>query len=451
MTRQRIDLNGEWDFSRPAAAPRRGDAQAAGSPPRRVRVPGPWQAQFDDLRDYSGVVWYRHTFELTTDHRRTTTGDRRPTLRLRSGQATGDRRAVNPLAVGGRWSVVIMLALLLARCGARQQAAGPTRAPATSAPAPTSGPTPIPTPGPNEFVNPVIDQDFPDPDLLKVGDTYYAFATNSGNKNIQVAKSADLVTWQMLDDALPQRPKWASETFGLIWAPEVTTWDGGKTFTMYFVARDIASNRQCIGAATNDKPDGPFKAAGNKPLICQADLGGSIDPSSFTDEDGSKYVLWKNDGNCCGIETDLFIQKVSPDGLTLEGQPTKLIKNDQAWEGGLIEAPTLWKHGGKYYLFYSANDYAGVKYATGYAVADTITGPYAKPSKKPLLATDYKSGAALGPGGQDVVLDKKGQTWLVFHSWDPTATYRRLMLEQLEWQGDTPVVKGPDRGPQPKP
>src|SRR6266545_3729516 len=64
MTRQRIDLNGEWDFSRPAAAPRRGDAQAAGSPPRRVRVPGPWQAQFDDLRDYSGVAWYRHTFDL---------------------------------------------------------------------------------------------------------------------------------------------------------------------------------------------------------------------------------------------------------------------------------------------------------------------------------------------------------------------------------------------------
>ncbi|MBA2627153.1 MAG: glycoside hydrolase family 2, partial [Gemmatimonadales bacterium] len=40
--------------------------------PRTIVVPGPWQAQFDDLRDYSGVAWYRREFtpdfgELTTD------------------------------------------------------------------------------------------------------------------------------------------------------------------------------------------------------------------------------------------------------------------------------------------------------------------------------------------------------------------------------------------------
>jgi hypothetical protein len=30
-------------------------------------VPGPWQAQFDDLRDYSGVAWYRLRFEVPAD------------------------------------------------------------------------------------------------------------------------------------------------------------------------------------------------------------------------------------------------------------------------------------------------------------------------------------------------------------------------------------------------
>ena len=97
------------------------------------------------------------------------------------------------------------------------------------------------------------------------------------------------------------------------------------------------------------------------------------------------------------------------------------------------------------------NNYAGVDYATGYAVADKITGPYTKPSREPLLASDLKNGAALGPGGQDVVVDKDGDTWLAFHSWDPSASYRRMMIEQLVWEGDTPVVQGPDRGPQPKP
>ena len=360
-----------------------------------------------------------------------------------------------------RRALLPIVALLLVACGSNQQVAGRSAtvesssvaasASANAAPSPTTGPTPIPTPGPGEFVNPVIGQDFPDPDALKVGDTYYVYATNSAGKNIQEAKSSDLVRWQMLDDALPQLPGWARATFGLTWAPEVTTYDDNKTFMMYFVSRDRASDKQCIGAATSDNPEGPFKPVGDKALICQVDQGGSIDPSSFMDDDGTRYVLWKNDGNCCGFDTYLYIQKVAPDGLTLEGEPTKLIKEDKAWEGRLIEAPTLWKQNGKYYLFYSANDYASANYAIGYAVADNVLGPYTKPQNKPLFATDFKNGAAIGPGGQDIVLDKDGETWMLYHSWGPGIAYRQMQIDELVWEGDRPVVKGPDKGPQPVP
>ncbi|HET9224441.1 MAG TPA: glycoside hydrolase family 2 TIM barrel-domain containing protein [Roseiflexaceae bacterium] len=67
MIRQRIDLDGEWDFF--PDPQQRLDAMAldAAGPPRRIRVPGPWQAQFDDLHDYSGVAWYRRTFDLRGD------------------------------------------------------------------------------------------------------------------------------------------------------------------------------------------------------------------------------------------------------------------------------------------------------------------------------------------------------------------------------------------------
>lgn len=350
-----------------------------------------------------------------------------------------------------------LLALVLTACGAQPAAQQPTAvpqptaAPQPTAPPPTAGPTTIPTPGPGEFANPVIDQDFADPDVLKVGDTYYAYATNSGGRNIQVARSADLVAWEILDDALPLQPDWAALNFGLIWAPEVTSWDGGRTFTMYFVARDTASDKQCIGVATSTQPAGPFKGVGERPLICQADQGGSIDASAFTDDDGQRYLLWKNDGNCCGLDTWLYIQPVAADGLTLTGQPTQLIKADRGWEGQLVEAPTLWKQAGKYYLFYSANSYAGVDYAIGYALADAPTGPYTKPSDGPLFATDPASGVALGPGGQDVVLDDDGETWLMYHAWDPSAAYRRAALARLTWQGATPVVQPPSRAPMPKP
>jgi len=305
-----------------------------------------------------------------------------------------------------------------------------------------------PTPGPDEFVNPVLNQDFPDPDVLKVGDTYYAYATNSGGTNIQTATSTDLVSWQPIGEALPALPGWAEG--GFTWAPEVTSWDGNNSFVMYFTARDAASDKQCIGAATSDKPEGPFTGVGDTALICQVDEGGSIDASSFLDEDGRRYLLWKNDGNCCGYTTYIYLQEVSEDGLQLQGEPARLISNDQRWEGNLVEAPTLWKHDGRYYLLYSANNYAGVDYAVGAASADAPTGPYAKQAE-PLLATDYETAAALGPGGQDIVLDPDGDTWLLYHSWEPTVQYRRLMLDELVWENGTAVVKGPDAVPQPKP
>lgn len=321
---------------------------------------------------------------------------------------------------------------------------------ATTTTEPTTGATTdSDTVGAGQFRNPVIDHDFPDPDVLKVGDTYYAYATNTGQIDIQAAKSTDLVNWQTLPDALGAIPSWAQS--GLTWAPDVSLAADGTTFVMYFTARDKASDKQCIGVATSDKPAGPFASDTQGPLICQADIGGSIDPSSFVDEDGKRYILWKNDGNCCGKPTWLYIQQVSDDGLTLTGEPAQLIRNDKVWEGPLIEAPTLWKHGSKYYLFYSANYYGDQRYAVGYAVADAILGPYTKPSKEPLLKTDMRTHGALGPGGQDIVLDKDGDTWFVYHSWDAAVLYRAMQIDELVWEDDTPVVKGPDRVPQSTP
>jgi beta-xylosidase len=293
------------------------------------------------------------------------------------------------------------------------------------------------------FTNPVLDQDFPDPDVLKVGDTYYAYSTNSENINIQVARSSDLVHWQFVGDALPKLPNWAVQDFGWAWAPDVSS--NGKTYLMYFVARFAIDKggTQCIGAATSDQPEGPFTPVGDAPLICQVKQGGSIDPASFMDTDGKHYILWKNDGNSSGGQTWIYLQQTSDDGLELEGEPKQLITSDQSWEGVLIEGPTLWKHNKEYALFYSANDYASPNYAVGYAVADTVDGPYQKPDK-PLLKTSIREGV-VGPGGQDVALDEDGQTWMLYHSWQG-GSYRALNLVELDWNGNVPVVK-PTRAP----
>jgi arabinan endo-1,5-alpha-L-arabinosidase len=314
---------------------------------------------------------------------------------------------------------------------------------------PAATPTPTTTSVPETFTNPVLDQDFPDPDVFTEGDVYYAYATNANGINIQAARSTDLVNWEVLGEVLPELPDWAVQKFGWAWAPEVFS-PGEGEYVMYFTTRFAIGfdGTQCIGVATSDDPDGPFHSPNPEPFICQTGEGGSIDPSMFVDDDGQRYVLWKNDGNCCGYEVWLYIQQVSADGLTLQGEPQRLLTVDQRWEGILVEAPTLWKQNGKYYLFYSANAYNDRRYASGYAVADVIFGPYVK-AEEPLLATDVAAGV-VGPGGQDVLLGPHGETWILFHGWAPDG-YRRLYLAPLEWQNGVPTLELNGREPLPMP
>jgi beta-xylosidase len=175
-------------------------------------------------------------------------------------------------------------------------------------------------------------------------------------------------------------------------------------------------------------------------LVCPEDDGGAIDASTFLDEDGTRYLLWKNDGNCCGLDTWLHIAPLSDDGLSLAGKETKLVKQDQPWEGNLVEAPTMVEHDGTYVLMYSANDYGSDKYAIGYATADSPTGPFTK-AEEPLLTTDGSEGRFVGPGGQDVVTAADGSDRLVFHSWDVAFLQRAVYVVPLDWDDGRPVVE----------
>ncbi|WP_328868862.1 family 43 glycosylhydrolase [Streptomyces sp. NBC_00287] len=286
---------------------------------------------------------------------------------------------------------------------------------------------------------PVLDRDFPDPDIVKVGDTYHAYATNADGKYIQHATSTDLLTWTVAEaDALPEVGGWAKPDRSLVWAPEVFA--TGSDFTMHYVARDRATDKQCIGVARASSPNSPFRPVGNGPLVCPAAQGGAIDPASYT-ENGHRYLLWKNDGNCCGLDTWLYLQEVTWDGTRTIGDPVPLIRQDRAWEGSLIEAPTLVKRAGHYVLFYSADHYGDDRYKTGYAVADHLTGPYTK-AAAPLMTTDSFSGTVRGPGGQDVVTGPDGRDRIAFHGWSSDRTHRAMYLADLGWANGYPVVNG---------
>ncbi len=155
--------------------------------------------------------------------------------------------------------------------GSSPSPSGGPSASATGTPSPTAseGPTAAATPGEGEFANPVIDADFPDPHVINVDGTYYAYATTGGGKNLQASMSEDLVEWEMLVDPLPQLASWSGPTPLFSETPHKATWAPAAAqiddrFLLYYTTPALEMERpdgrpsQCIGVAVADDPAGPF-------------------------------------------------------------------------------------------------------------------------------------------------------------------------------------------------
>jgi beta-xylosidase len=286
--------------------------------------------------------------------------------------------------------------------------------------------------------SPVYDGDFPDPFVLPVGGRYYAYGTQTGNVNVQVMESTDLVRWEHRGDALPELPTWAGP--GRTWAPAVLMRDGSSV--LYYAVHSEAAGRQSISVATADDPAGPFVDRSVGPLIFQADRGGSIDPSPFVDTDGTPYLLWKSDDNAIGRTPRLWGAPLQADGLALAGEPVELLCAGAAWEKPLVEAPSLVRIGDSYGLFYSGGWWESDTYAVGFATAAAPLGPFRRATETgPWLA----SGPGMaGPGGAEVFTDALGEWRIAFHAWTPPKVgydrggVRSLWIEPLRFEDGHP-------------
>ena len=322
---------------------------------------------------------------------------------------------------------LVLAAVLLAGCGGGSQT--------------TSGGT-VTTPAPHAApaaTNPVWPSNFPDPQILPDGDGWVAIATNGNGMNVQTLLSDDLATWTQGSDALPQVASWS--TPGKVWAPEAHRF--GTKWVMYYTTMAPDPAIQCVSLAVADDPRGPYRDTSSKPLVCEQDEGGSIDASPFVATDGTAYLYWKNDGNAVGRDTWISVQRLSADGLRLEGEPRRLIRQDLPWEGQLVEAPFVWERDGVFHLFYSANDYGSDKYAVGHATASSPTGPFTKDADPVLTSSDV----AAGPG-HCALLEKDGRVLMVYHAWAPDSIGsevpgRTMWLSEVTLDGKTVSVTPP--------
>jgi hypothetical protein len=250
------------------------------------------------------------------------------------------------------------------------------------------------------------------------------FGTNDWPAHVPTGFSADLDHWQRGPDALPELPAWAAPdpTNSLTWAPAVLATAHG--YLMYVTVPDAASGRECIAAEASTLPQGPYHDTASGPLVCQQNLGGSIDPMVVGDRAGRLHLLWKNDGNCCGVRVSLWEQDLTPDGLRLVGVAHRLLSADQGWEGGVIERPVVTPAvGGGWWLFFAGNNWQLAAYGTGLAFCPTLAGP----------CTDAKRGAFLdtrdqlySPGGFDTFTDFHGTRWAVYAIWSRPPRHGRF-------------------------
>jgi hypothetical protein len=287
---------------------------------------------------------------------------------------------------------------------------------------------------------PVFGPDAPDPDVVRVGTTYYAYTTGSRLGNIPVLRSTDLQTWTAVGDALPSLPSWSTK--GRTLSPGVVVLGG--QYVMYYATEVAASGGECISVATASNPTGPFTDTSSAPLICQTALGGSIDPQPFVDLNGVPYLYWKSNSGQSSLPAIIWAAVLSPDGSSLASSPQNVLGQDQGWES-TIEAPAMVNASGSYVLFYSGGAWNGAGYGVGYSDCAGPFGPCTKPKSAPILHSDP---ARLGPGGQSLFQDASGNWWMAYDAWaGPASDYsyshgsvRGMWIAPVTFSGGTPTV-----------
>jgi beta-xylosidase len=304
---------------------------------------------------------------------------------------------------------------------------------------------------------PVFRDNFPDPQIVVHQGEFIAYATNAGI-NLPMLSSRDLVHWSWVMrpdepgkrlDGMPELAPWVKE--GFTWAPEVMKI--GEKWLLYYTANHRKRDVQCLGVATADNPRGPFRDSSAEPLVCQFDLGGTIDADPFRDSDGKLYLYFKSDGNRVGKGTAIWGQRLADDGLSVTGAPVALVKDDKQWEWKLVEAPTMVRAPAGYQLFYSAAFYGWdpnerlSRYATGYATCSGPLGPCVDAPENPILHSfnDREAGCLSGPGHTSI-FSVGERRFIAFHAWAATKGCRKdvdkryLYVAPLFWKDGKPVI-----------
>lgn len=276
--------------------------------------------------------------------------------------------------------------------------------------------------GNGRYKNPILFSDYSDPDVIRVSDDFFMVASSfTYFPGLPVLHSKDLVNWQIISYAVKRLP---FECYDVpqhgkgVWAPSIRYHDG--KYYIYFATPD-----EGIFMVNTENPFGEWSD-----VIMIHPACGWIDPCPFWDEDGQAYLIRGVARSRCGIKSQLFLHKMTPDGTALLDEGVRVF--DGRINHPTIEGPKMYKRNGYYYILAPAG---GVR--TGWQMAarsKNIYGPY---EHKILM---HQGNTPINGPHQGGLVDlDNGESWFI-HFQDLETYGRVTHLQPARWVDDWPEI-----------
>lgn len=267
--------------------------------------------------------------------------------------------------------------------------------------------------GNGTFANPVLNGDYSDPDVIRVGDKYYMTCSEFHYMGMPILESEDMVNWRIIGQIFNQIDLPGYSTMekygGGSWAPALRYHDG--KFWMF-----VCTPNEGLFMSTATRPEGPWST-----LHCVKEVEGWEDPCPFWDEDGQAYIGRSQLGG-----GPIYIHKMSADGKSL------LDDGKKVYEGPTAEGTKIFKKDGLYYISIPEGG-VGTGWQTVMHAKD-IYGPYAS---KRVLETGTTN--VNGPH-QGALVDTPEGEWWFFHFQSTEPLGRVVHLQPVTWKDGFPEI-----------
>ncbi|PBC64581.1 glycoside hydrolase [Streptomyces sp. Tue6028] len=276
--------------------------------------------------------------------------------------------------------------------------------------------------GDGTYRNPVLDADWSDPDILRVGDDFYLTASSFGRApGLPLLHSRDLVNWTLVGHALPRLEPAAGfrtprHDCG-VWAPSLRHHD--DRFWIFWGDPDHG-----VFQVNAREIRGPW----TRPHLVKEGKG-LIDACPLWDEEtGEAYLVHAWAKSRSGIKNRLTGHRMRPDGTGLLDEGKVVVDADRIPGWFTLEGPKLYRHDGWFWIFAPAG---GVETGwQGVLRSRDFFGPYEERVVLEQGDTDVN-----GPHQGGWVRTGGGEDWFVH--FQQRGPYGRVVhLQPMRWEED---------------